>query len=125
MLCAILLLLRGPFWLIPCFAEIDIWPKTVDYSKAFQSNFFLYQYSSLRRCYEPDICAILLLLRCLFCCYIPCLAEIKIVDFLPKTMDYIVRRFDPTFFYSHNSSLEVAVRLMYSAILLLLRYPFR
>ena len=51
-------------------AKVEIfrfWPKTMDYSKAFWlklSSFFLILLLLTGRCYEAEICTILLLLRC-------------------------------------------------------------
>ena len=54
------------------FAKLNIfrfWPKTMDYNKAFWPkswSFFVVVLLQNGRCYEAEICAILLLLRCSF-----------------------------------------------------------
>ena len=53
------------------FAKVKIfrfWPKTMDYNKAFwlkSMSFFVVFLLEDGRCYEAEMCAILLLLRCL------------------------------------------------------------
>ena len=75
------------------FAKVKIfrfWPKTMDYNKAFwpkSRSFFVVLLLQNGRCYEAEICAILLLLRCAIAWY--CFfAKVKIFIFRPKTMDY-------------------------------------
>ena len=54
------------------FAKIkffNFWPKTMDYSQAFWlklRSFFVAFLLEIGRCYEAEICAILLPLRCSF-----------------------------------------------------------
>ena len=70
----------------------SFWPKTMDYSQAFLpklSSFFEAFLLLAGRCYEAEICAILLLLRCPFVWYPFFFAKVKIFIFRPKTMDYI------------------------------------
>ena len=75
-------------------AEVKIfsfWPKTMDYSQAFWPklrSFFVVLVLLTGRCYEAEICTILLLLRCLPFHMVSFLAEVKIFSFWPKTMDY-------------------------------------
>ena len=75
------------------FAKVKIsrfWPKTLDYNKAFwpkSRSFFVVLLLQNGRCYEAEICAILLLLRCPFR-WSPFFAEISLFDFWPKPMDY-------------------------------------
>ena len=45
---------------------LRFWSKTMDYSQAFQSDFFLPSKFLTGRCYGAEMCAILLLLRCPF-----------------------------------------------------------
>ena len=79
--------------MVSFFAEVKIfrfWPKTMDYNKAFcskLSSFFVVLLLLTGRCYEAEVCTILLLLRCSFRWY-PFFAEVKIFRFWPKTMDY-------------------------------------
>ena len=75
--------------MVSFFAEVKIfriWPKTMDYNKAFlpKSRCFsavLLLHSG--RCYEAEICAILFLLRCPFIWY-PFLPKSKFSDFGQK-----------------------------------------
>ena len=68
--------------MVSFFAEVKIsifWPKTMDYNKAFWlklSSFFVVLLLLNEKCYEAEICAILLPLRCSFRWYDP---------FLPKS----------------------------------------
>ena len=58
--------------MVSFFAEVKIfrfWPKTMDYNKAFwpkMSSFSVVLLLRNGRCYEAEICTILLLLRCSF-----------------------------------------------------------
>ena len=60
------------FSLVPFLAKVKIfsfWPKTMDYSQAFRPKLrpmFAFFLHVIGRCYENEICAILLLLRCSF-----------------------------------------------------------
>ena len=60
------------FPMVSFFAEAKIfrfWPKTMDYNKAFcpkSRSFFVAFLLLTGKCYEAEICAILLLLRCSF-----------------------------------------------------------
>ena len=66
------------------------WPKTMDYNKAFlpkSRRFSAVLLLHSGRCYEAEISAILILLRCPFIWY-HFFAEVKICRFWPKTMDY-------------------------------------
>ena len=71
-ICAILFLLRSTFRCNHFPPEVKIfriWPKTMDYNKAFLSKsrrFSVVLLLHSGRCYEAEICAILLLLRCPF-----------------------------------------------------------
>ena len=71
------------------------WPKTMDYNKAFWpklGSFFIVLLLQNGRCYEAEICAILLLLRCPFQWY-PCLPKSDCSVFGQKPWT-IIRRFD-------------------------------
>ena len=67
--------LEMPFLIVSFFTEVKIfrfWPKTMDYSQAFQpkSRSLLVVFLLLTgRCYEAESCAILLPLRCAFAWY--------------------------------------------------------
>ena len=81
------------FRLVSFFANVKIfnfWPKTMDYSQEFWPklrSFFEAFLLLTGRCYEAEIYAILLPLRCAFAWY-PFFAYVKIFNFWPKTMDY-------------------------------------
>ena len=116
------------------FAKVKIfrfWPKTMDYNKAFwpkSRSFFVVLLLQNGRCYEAEICAILLLLRCPFRWYpLFFLPKSKFLRFWPKTMDYNKA------FWPKSRSFFVVLLLQNGrcyeaeicAILLLLRCPFR
>ena len=114
------------------FSKIKIfrfWPKTMDYNKAFwpkSRSFFVVLLLQNGRCYEAEVCAILLLLRCPFQ-WNPFFAKVKIFRFWPKTMDY-----NKAFWPKSRSSFVVLLlqnvtcyEAQICAILLLLRCPFR
>ena len=83
--------------MVSFFAKVKIfrfWPKTMDYNKAFwlkSRSFFVVLLLQNGRCYEAEICGILLLLRCLFRWY-PFLPKSKFSDFGQKPWT-IIRRF--------------------------------
>ena len=58
-----------------------VWPKS--------SSFFVVLLLLNGRCYEAEICIILLLLIYMCVCMESFFAEVKIFIFWPKTMDYI------------------------------------
>ena len=63
------------------------WPKTMDYSQAFWlklRSFFVVFLLLTGMCYEAEICAILLLLRCSFIWYLFFWPQSNIL-FLPET----------------------------------------
>ena len=131
-ICAILLLLRCSFRWNHFFAKVKIfrfWPKTMDYNKAFwpkSRSFFVVLLLFTGRCYEAEICAILLLLRCPFR-WNHFFAKVKFFRFWPKTMDYNKA------FWPKSRSFFVILLLQKGrcyeaeicAILLLLRCSFR
>ena len=116
----------------PFFTKVKFFrfcPKTMDYNKAFwpkSRSFFAVLLLENGRCYEAEICTILLLLRCPFR-WNPFFAKVKIFRFWPKTMDYNKA------FWPKSRSLFVVLLLQNErcyeaeicAILLLLRCPFR
>ena len=121
-----------PFPVVSFFARVKFfrfWPKTMDYNKVFwpkSRSFFEVLLLLTGRCYEAEICTILLLLRCPFRWY-PFFARVKIFRFWPKTMDY-----NKAFWPKSRSFFEVLLLLTgrcYEAeictILLLLRCPFQ
>ena len=62
------------------------WPNTMDYNKAFwpkSRSFFVFFLLEDGRCYEVEICAILLLLRCPFR-WNPFSQKSKFSDFVQK-----------------------------------------
>ena len=91
------LLFRCPFRWNPFFVKVKIfrfWPKTMDYNKAFwpkSRSFFVVLLLQNGRCYEAEICTILLLLRCSFR-WNPFLSTSKFSDFGQKPWT-IIRRF--------------------------------
>ena len=101
--------------MVSFFAEVKIfifWPKTMDYNKAFwpkSSSFFGVLLLLNGRCYEAEICVILLPLRCSFRWY-AVLLKSTFSDFDRKPWT-IVRRFDQISFRTNNSSLEDAMKL--------------
>ena len=113
------------------FAKVKIfrfWPKTMDYNKAFwpkSRSFFVVILLPSGRCYEAEICTILLLLRCPFR-WNPFFTKVKMFRFWPKTMDYNKA------FWPKSKSFFVAILLPNGrcyeaeicAILLLLRCPW-
>ena len=117
--------------MVSFFAKVKIFifrPKTMDYSQAFLpklSSFFEAFLLLAGRCYEAEICAILLLLTCPFVWY-PFFAKVKIYIFRPKTMDYS-QAFLPKLSSFFEAFLLLAGRCYEAeicAILLLLRCPF-
>ena len=132
-ICAILLLLKCPFrWNAFFFAKVKIfrfWLKTMDYNKAFwpkSRSFFVVLLLLTGRCYEAEICAILLLLKCPFRWNAFFFAKVKIFRFWLKTMDYNKA------FWPKSRSFFVVLLLLTGrcygaeicAILLLLKCPF-
>ena len=92
--CAILLPLRCSFKWYPKLKIFRFWPKTMDYSQAFWlklKSFFAALLLLAGRCYEAEICAILLPLRCSFKWY-PFLPNSNFSDSGRKPWT-IVRRF--------------------------------
>ena len=118
-ICIILFLLRCPFIWYPEFKIFRFWPKTMDYNKAFlpKSRCFsavLLLHSG--RCYEAEICIILLLLRCPFIWY-PFLPNSKFSDFGQKPWT-IIRRFYRNrgdFLRSFYSTVEGAMKLKFAS----------
>ena len=97
-ICTILLPFRCAFGYVSLFAEVKIfsfWPKIMDYSQAFLpklSSFFGVLLLLAGRCYEAEICAILLPFSCAFAWY-PFFAS-QNVQFLAENHGLrIVRRF--------------------------------
>ena len=114
LICIILLLLRCafiwcPFWPKSTFSDSGRKPWTI-YNQAFwpkSSSFFVVLLLLAGRCYEAEICTIMLPLRTALAWY-HFWPKSKFSRFWRKTMDYIVRRFDQLSFCTHNSSLEGA-----------------
>ena len=101
-------------------AEVKIfrfWPKTMDYNKAFwpkSRSFFVVLLLQNGRCYEVEICAILLLLRCPFR-WNPFLPKSKFSDFGQKPWT-IIRRFGRNrghSLWSFYSKMEGAMKLKF------------
>ena len=105
--------------------------NTMDYSQAFWPKsrpFFGVFLLFAGRCYEVEVCASVLLVRCslqmvsFFC-------HIKMFSFWPKTMDYSQAfwpKLRPFFVVFFLNSMEVARKIkLQSVILLLLTCPFR
>ena len=106
------------FQLVSFFAKVKFfrfWPKTMDYNKAFwpkSRSFFVVLLLQNGRCYEAEICAILLLLRCPFR-WNPFLPKSNFSDFGQKPWT-IIRRFGRNrghSLWSHFSKLEGAMKL--------------
>ena len=104
--------------MVSFFAKVKIfrfWPKTMDYNKAFwpkSRSFFVVLLLQNGRCYEAEICAILLLLRCPFR-WNPFLPKSKFSDFGQKPWT-IIRRFSRNrdhSLWSFYLSLEGAMKL--------------
>ena len=118
--------------MVSFFAEVKIfifWPKTMDYNKAFlpkSRRFSAVLLLHSGRCCEAEICAILFLLRCPFIWY-HFFAEVKMLRFWPKTMDYNKaflpksRRFSAVLLLHSGRCYEAEI----CTILLPLRCPFR
>ena len=103
------------------FAKVKIfrfWPKTMDYNKAFwpkSRSFFVVLLLHSGRCYEAEICAILLPLRCPFR-WNPFLPKSKFSDFGLKPWT-IIRRFCRNrghSLWSFYSTVEGAMKLKFA-----------
>ena len=107
----------------------SFWPKTMDYSQAFLPNLSSFFEASLLlagRCYEAEICAILLLLRCPFVWY-PFWPKSKFSVSGRKPWTIRSQAFLPNLSSFFEASLLLAGRCYEAeicAILLLLRCPF-
>ena len=122
-----------PFQMVSFFAEVKIfriWPKTMDYNKAFcpkLSSFFELFLLLTGRCYEAEICAILISLRCPFRWY-PFLLKSKFSESGQKPWTIYNKAFCPklsSFFELFLLLTGRCYKVEICAILISLRCPFR